>query len=275
MCPIGGKVLYAVPGVPYEMRDMVLGTVLPDLQVRSGSVSVIGSRVLRTWGHSESGLAEMLSDRITHLDVAGNPTLAFLASGVEGLKVRLTAKAAGTDEVARLLDEEATVVEALLGDLVFSSRDETMEQVVLDLLRADGRTLAIAESITGGFLTGRISATPGAGGVLRGGVVAYDSEVKFDVLGLSPGGVINEDAAMVMADGVRTLLDADVGLATTGVAGPSREEGDEPGTVYIGLAVGDRIDAQRVRLPGDPERVRQFACITALNWLRLVLLGRR
>ena len=111
--------------------------------------------------------------------------------------------------------------------------------------------------------------------MLRGGVVAYDSEVKFDVLGLSPGGVINEDATMVMADGVRTLLDADVGLATTGVAGPSREEGDEPGTVYIGLAVGDRIDAQRVRLPGDPERVRQFACITALNWLRLVLIGRR
>ena len=164
VCPIGGKVLYAVPGVPYEMRDMVLGTVLPDLQVRSGSVSVIGSRVLRTWGHSESGLAEMLSDRITHLDVAGNPTLAFLASGVEGLKVRLTAKAAGTDEVARLLDEEATVVEALLGDLVFSSRDETMEQVVLDLLRADGRTLAVAESITGGFLPGASAPRPAPAG---------------------------------------------------------------------------------------------------------------
>jgi nicotinamide-nucleotide amidase len=275
VCPVGDKVVYAVPGVPYEMREMVLGTVLPDLQRRSGAVSVIESRVLRTWGHSESGLAEMLAERVAHLDVAGNPTLAFLASGVEGLKVRLTAKAGTVTEVAQLLDAEAAVVETLLGDLVFSSRDESMEHVVLDLLRSEGKRLAVAESITGGFLTGRISATPGAGDVLRGGVVAYDSEVKFDVLGLSPGGVVNEQAAMAMADGVRQLLDADVGLSTTGVAGPKQAEGEEPGTVYIGLAVGDRIEAQRVRLPGDPERVRQFACITALNWLRLVLLGRR
>jgi nicotinamide-nucleotide amidase len=275
VCPIGDKVMYAVPGVPYEMREMVLGTVLPDLQRRAGVVSTIESRVLRTWGHSESGLAEMLAERIVHLDGAGNPTLAFLASGVEGLKVRVTAKAGGPDEVAKLLDEEVAVVAAILGDLVFSERDETMEQVVIDLLRAEGRTLAVAESVTGGYLTGRLSSTPGAGDVLRGGVVAYDPEVKFDVLGLQPGGVVNEEAAVAMADGVRTLLEADVGLATTGVAGPAQAEGVEPGTVFLGLVVGDRTESQRVRLPGDPERVRQFACITALNWLRLVLQGRR
>ena len=87
------KVLYAVPGVPYEMKEMFLGTIIPDLQHRSGETAVIDSRVLRTWGQSESGLAEMLTSRMKELDDVGNPTLAFLASGVEGIKVRVTAKA--------------------------------------------------------------------------------------------------------------------------------------------------------------------------------------
>ncbi|NNF53719.1 MAG: competence/damage-inducible protein A, partial [Acidimicrobiales bacterium] len=90
------RILYAVPGVPYEMKEMVLGSIIPDLRRRAGEESVIASRVLRTWGQSESGLAEILADRIDELDSIGNPTLAFLASGVEGLKVRITAKA--TDE---------------------------------------------------------------------------------------------------------------------------------------------------------------------------------
>ena len=93
ICPVGDKVVYAVPGVPFEMRQMVSETIIPDLQRRVGMTAVIKSRTLRTWGQSESGLAEMLAERITELDTAGNPTLAFLASGIEGLKVRITAKA--------------------------------------------------------------------------------------------------------------------------------------------------------------------------------------
>ena len=94
ICPIGAKVIYAVPGVPHEMRTMLRGTVLPDLQRRAGVSAVIRSRVLRTWGHTESGLAELLAPRILELDLLGNPTLAFQASGIEGIKVRITAKAA-------------------------------------------------------------------------------------------------------------------------------------------------------------------------------------
>ena len=121
------KVIYAVPGVPYEMKEMVLGTVLPDLQVRSGITAVIESRVLRTWGQSESGLAEILSQRISDLEAAGNPTLAFLASGVEGIKVRITAKAATSSEVDRILQEEELFLRDLLGDLVFAVDEDNME----------------------------------------------------------------------------------------------------------------------------------------------------
>jgi nicotinamide-nucleotide amidase len=249
--------------------------VIPDLQQRAGVTSVIESRVLRTWGHSESGLAEMLGPRIAELDVLANPTLAFLASGVEGLKVRVTAKASSLQEVAAILDAEEEMLRTLLGDLVFGVDGQTMEAVVLDLLGQQGLTLAVAESVTGGYLAGRLTAVPGASKVFRGGVVAYASDIKHELLDVPPGPVVTEDAAMAMADGVRTRLGADVGLATTGVAGPDPQEGVRVGTVFLGMAIGDRVEAQYVRLPGDRERIRQFSCITILNLLRLTLEGRR
>ena len=104
LCPIGEQVIYAVPGVPNEMRTMMQGTILPDLQRRAGVAGVIKSRVLKTWGHSESGLAELLGDRISELDRIGNPTLAFQASGIEGLKVRITAKADDTRPTSASLE---------------------------------------------------------------------------------------------------------------------------------------------------------------------------
>ena len=145
VCPVGDKVIYAVPGVPYEMHQMMQATILPDLTRRAGFTRVIRSRVLRTWGHSESRLAELLAGRIDELDAIGNPTLAFLASGIEGLKVRITA--AGDDEAGamRLIAEEEPRVRALLGDTVFGIDQQTMESVVLDLLRERGLTLAVAE----------------------------------------------------------------------------------------------------------------------------------
>jgi nicotinamide-nucleotide amidase len=273
VCPIGDKVIYAVPGVPYEMKEMVEGTVIPDLQERAGLRAVIESRVLRTWGQSESGLAEMLAGRIAELDESGNPTIAFLASGVEGLKVRVTAKAATSQEATAILDDEERAMLPILGDLVFGRDDQTMESVVLDMLAERGLTLAVAESITGGYLTGRLTAVPGSSEVLLGGVIAYRPEVKFDLLGVPRGPVITEEAAMAMADGVRRRLGADVGLATTGVAGPDSLEGQKPGTVWLAMAIDDDVEAHLVRLPGDRERIRQFSCISLLNMLRLKMAG--
>ncbi|MGZ0229508.1 MAG: CinA family nicotinamide mononucleotide deamidase-related protein, partial [Acidimicrobiales bacterium] len=176
ICPIGdvktGQVIYAVPGVPWEMMAMFNGGILPDIAERAGVSAVIKSRTLRTWGMSESGLAEVLADEIDRLDEAGGVTLAFLASGWEGLKVRLTAKADTDAAVATLLAEEEAVVRQIIGDrLIFGIDDETMESAVLDLCKVQGRTLATAESLTGGLIASRLTGIAGASAVFRGSVV--------------------------------------------------------------------------------------------------------
>ncbi|MGK2949061.1 MAG: competence/damage-inducible protein A [Acidimicrobiales bacterium] len=268
LCPVGDKVIYAVPGVPWEMKEMLERAVLPDLAARSGHRQVIASRVLRTWGESESRLSELLAPRIEALDAGGNTTLAFLASGIEGIKVRLTARGSSEEETAGLLDAEEAEVRSVLGPLVFSSEDLPMEAEVGRLLRDRGLTLAVAESLTGGLVASRVVSVPGASEWFKGGVVAYDSQVKLDLLGVPAGPVVSEAAVLAMADGVRHLLGADVGLATTGVAGPAEQEGQPPGTVWLGVALGDRVEATLVRLPGDRERVRHMSVISLMDKLR-------
>ncbi len=268
LCPVGDKVIYAVPGVPHEMREMLERAVLPDIERRAGVQQIFVSRTLRTWGESESRVAELVGPRIEALDVAGNPTLAFLASGIEGLKVRLTARADTAEAANALLDLEEAEVRAVLGDLVFSSADESMEAVIGRLLCEQGLTLAVAESLTGGLVASRIVSVPGSSQWFRGGVVAYASEVKHAVLDVPDGPVVSEASAKAMAQNVRRLLGADVGLSTTGVAGPAYQEDQEPGTVWLGMAIGDDVDAVQIRLPGDRERVRQFSVISLLDRLR-------
>ena len=207
ICPLGNKVIYAVPGVPYEMAEMFERGILPDLRARmaeAGEEAVIVSRVVRTWGASESGLAEALQGRIDVLDAddeddegvpAGSVTLAFLASGIEGIKVRITARAATLPEGTALLDREEKAVreaiEAELGDIVFGIDDESMEVAVAAQLRARGLTLGVAESLTGGLIASRLVNVPGASSWFRGGVVAYHEQVKFDLLARAggPGGL--------------------------------------------------------------------------------------
>jgi competence/damage-inducible protein CinA-like protein len=275
ICPVGAKVVYAVPGVPHEMREMVTRAILPDLRERSGETAVIVSRTLRTWGDSESGLAETLAPLIERLDDAGNPTLAFLASGIEGLKVRLTAKAGSEAQAAALLAGEEREVRDILGALVFGTDDETMESAVLDLLRAQGRSLALAESVTGGLVAARVTSVPGASDVFRGSVVSYATAVKQEVLGVPDGPVVTADAAMAMAEGAARVMGADVGLALTGVAGPAEQDGQPVGTLFVGLCIDGASEAVHLRLPGDRDQMRQFATISALNLLRLRLLDRQ
>ena len=272
VCPVNDKVLYAVPGVPHEMREMLSGTVIPDLQKRAGVTAVISSRVLRTWGHSESGLAETLAGRIQELDRLGNPTLAFQASGIEGIKVRITAKAASAQAAEVILADEEARLRLMLGDLIFAVDDETMESVVIHMLRDRGLSLGVAESLTGGLMGARLTAVPGASEVFRGGIVSYASDVKFSLLGVPEGPVVTADAARAMAEGARRALGADVALATTGVAGPAEQEGQAVGTVFLGLAMDDASEAQQLQLPGDRQRIRQYAVISAVNLLRRRLM---
>jgi len=278
ICPLGHKVIYAVPGVPYEMSDMFDRGILPDLQRRmtenGESTGVIASRVLRTWGMSESGLADALAGHIGELDVpASNATIAFLASGIEGIKVRVTVRADDPDAAAGLLDAEETEIRRILsvaaGDVVFGVDDEAIEHAVARALAVEGLTLGLAESLTGGLASSRLVNVPGASQWFRGSVVSYASEVKFDVLGVPKGPVVSEEAAIAMAEGARRVLGADVGLSITGVAGPDPQDDQPPGTVFVGVARPDRkTEVVAFTVPGDRDRVRQYATIAALDLLR-------
>ncbi len=282
ICPIGpagasghsAQVIYAVPGVPYEMKEMVERAIIPDLHARSGETAVILSRTLRTWGESESGLAERIGPRLEALDVTGNPTLAFNASGIEGIKVRITAKASDVAAAHALLDEEEALLRGMLGRLVFGVDAQTMEHAVGTLLSDAGLTLGLAESVTGGIVASRCTDVPGASAWFRGGVVAYDTAVKLDLLDVADGPVVSEEAAAAMATGARTVLGADVGLAVTGVAGPERQDGEPVGTVIFGLDLAGEVSTRRVQLPGDRDRIRQFAAISLVDHLRHRLLDR-
>jgi nicotinamide-nucleotide amidase len=287
ICPVGHKVIYAVPGVPYEMADMFERGILPDLQRRMAergeSAGVIASRVLRTWGMSESGLADTLAAHIGQLDAEtarpeadagpGVATIAFLASGIEGIKVRVTVRSTDEAGAAELLDAEEVTIRRILteaaGNVVFGVDDEAIEHAVARALATDGLSLGLAESLTGGLASSRLVNVPGASAWFRGSVVSYASEVKFDVLGVPEGPVVSESAARAMAEGARRVLGADIGLAITGVAGPEPQDGRPPGTVFVGLALpGAASEATEFTVPGDRERVRQYATIAALDLLR-------
>lgn len=271
LCPVGDKAIYAVPGVPHEMEYMVASAVVPHLLEKSGERGTILSRSLKTWGSSESGLSERIASRV---DTQTNPTIAFLAKGIEGLIVRITAKAPTPEEAEALVAAEERILRDELGELVFGVDDETMESVLSDLLRERGLTLGLAESLTGGLVGSRISDAPGSSEIFRGSIVSYASEVKRSILGVTAERVVSGECAMQMAEGARRVLGADVGLAVTGVAGPTEQEGRPVGTVYFGLALpGSEPEAVEVRLPGDRLRVRQFSTITLLNLARLRLLG--
>jgi nicotinamide-nucleotide amidase len=275
--PAGEKVIYAVPGVPYEMTEMMERIIIPDLIRRGGDVATIRSRVLRTWGMAESTLAERIAPRLDALEAPGAApaTIAFLASGMEGIKVRVTAKGADDAAVQAVLDAEEADLRAILGDIVFGVDDENMEVAVSKVLLGRSATLAVAESVTGGLIASRLVSVAGASKWFRGGIVSYASDVKFDLLDVAEGPVVSEAAAIQMARGVVARLGSTIGLSVTGVAGPDTQDGQPVGTVFVGVSDGETAFAEMIKVPGDRERIRQFATIGALDILRRHLLGLR
>lgn len=269
---VDGKWLFAVPGVPAELVPMLDEQILPLLQKESG-IGVVVSRVIRTYGESESRVGELLADIY---DTATNPTVAFLASAAE-IKVRLTAKATTAEEAEELIAPVEARVRERLGRLVFGIDEDTVEAVIMRLLEERGWKLGTAESATGGMIAARITSVPGASRVFRGSVVAYQREVKERALGVSPGmidehGVVSEPVAIAMAEGAAVRLDADVVVSVTGSAGPDPEE-QEVGTMVIGVRTPERTMARTLRLPGDRERIRTYTTTGALHLVRLALTG--
>jgi nicotinamide-nucleotide amidase len=266
ICPIGAKVIFAVPGIPSEMKAMMNGTIISDLRRRSGATFAIKSRTLRTWGQAESRLAEMLAGRIAALDAAGNPTIAFLASGIEGIKVRITAKASDDRAALEMIEREEALVRDILGALVFGIDDETMELCVLRQMRRRNLTLAAAESVTGGLLAARLSATTGGAESFRGSIVCANDEAAKVLLGLQSDATASETSAQAAASASRRWFGSDIGISA--VAAPLQKGSALANTVFLGLDISGATFASSVKLPGDAERQRQFAVIGLLDFLR-------
>ncbi len=262
--------VFAVPGVPEEMALMLDEQVLPFLLEQAGGErGVLVSRVLRTWGESESRVAALLGDLY---DDSENPTVAFLASSGE-IKVRLTARAADRAAAGALIAPVEQEVRRRLGPRVFGADDQTVEAVLLGMLQERGWSLATAESATGGMVAARITSVPGASDVFRGSVVAYAADVKEELLGVDvTGGVVSEETALAMAAGAADGLGADVVIAVTGSAGPDPQE-REVGTMVIAVHTPADARARTLRLPGDRERVRTYATTSALHLARLAVAG--
>jgi nicotinamide-nucleotide amidase len=270
----GGARIYAVPGVPEEMVEMMEGTILPELVSEAGE-AVVRSRVLRCAGIGESALAERVDDLFSG---SANPTIAFLASSGE-VKVRITAKAATAEAAERLIDPIAEEVRGRLGDDVFTTEDETLEGAVVRLLTDAGTTLSCAESITGGGVGARITSVAGASEAFVGSAVVYRNDAKAAVLGVSrktlegPGSV-SEECAREMAAGARRVFGSDLGLSLTGAAGPESHGGVPPGVIWIALEGDDVAHARGFQVPGERDRVRRWAEQAALDLVRRHLEGR-
>ena len=270
--PSGARV-YAVPGVPAEMVEMMEGTILPELEARE--TAVVRSKVLRCAGIGESALAERVDDLFTG---SANPTIAFLASSGE-VKVRITAKAATAADADALIEPVAEEVLRRIGDEVFTADDESLEEAVVRLLSAAGKTLACAESITGGGVGARITSVPGSSEVFAGSAVVYRNEAKASLLGVSRAtldgpGPVSEACAREMAAGARKVYDTDLGLSLTGAAGPEPHGGAPPGEIWVALGGDDVTHARGFRVPGERERVRRWAEQAALDLARRYLEGR-
>jgi len=268
---VAGRPVCAVPGVPAELVAMVDAVVVPLLGERAGPRRPLLTRQLRVAVLGESEVAR----RLTAVEQAVPPDvrLAYLASPGEVL-VRFT----GRDAV--VLADLAGRAADLLGDVVSGTDAETLPATVLRLLRAGGATVAVAESLTGGRVTAALVDIPGASTALVGGLVAYASAVKRDLLGvdaalLAEGGAVQPEVAAAMARGVRQRLGTTYGVATTGVAGPDPQDGQPPGSAHVAVAGPDgllRVDSPALR--GDRERIRTLAGVRALDLLRRVLLDR-
>ncbi|MEM9359423.1 MAG: CinA family nicotinamide mononucleotide deamidase-related protein [Pseudomonadota bacterium] len=259
VCPVGDKVIYAMPGVPHEMKEMMQGTVLPDLQRRAGYQGVIRSRVLRTWGLSESGLAELLDDRINELDETGHATLAFQASGIEGIKVRITAKAADDASAVEVLDAEEAHLRPILTNAIFGIDDETMETAVLKTLREHGRKLAAVETLTGGILSSRLTLANPEMDIFKGATIK--SMTDADRL----AGEQSEALALRLAQEARDLHTADIGLS---VVTPSASEEATPGTIIMGICCEEVSFTKLTVLQPGRERMRNYSVISVLDLLR-------
>lgn len=263
------SIVFALPGVPWEMEAMLTKTVIPLLAQRSGA-GAIASREVLVVGLGESHTHEKIADIV---EAQSNPTIAYLAgSGL--VRVRISAKADTEAEALGLIRPTEEEVRQRLGTDALPGTFGSVAATLAELLRGRGARVGAAESLTGGLLGSELTAAGGASDFFCGSLVCYTNEAKRDVAGvpesiLQGPGAVSEEAAAALAEGAAQRLDADLGLSTTGVAGPGEQDGKPVGTIYVGATFGGKTEARLVKGYGDRENIRRSAVTAALD------LGRR
>jgi len=259
-----------LPGPPREMKPMFDASVAPVLKQRVGDVLIL-RRKLSIFGLTESRTDELAAPIYTKYK---NPSTTILFKDGQ-IELHLTAQVKSEAEGNRLLDELAGQLDEALGDYVYSRREnETLEQVVGDLLRWRGYSLATAESCTGGLLAGRITEVPGSSEYFLEGVVTYSNEAKTRMIGVPAAmieehGAVSEPVACAMAEGVRKLAGSTFGIGITGIAGPGGGSEEKPvGLVHIALAEDGNVTPRKLIFPGDRQFIRTLAANSAMDMVR-------
>lgn len=264
----GGKVLILLPGPPREMTALFEEEVRPRLSKYTDSI--LYSTVLRILGIGEGHMAEKIDHIISKQN---NPTVAPYAKEGE-VTLRITAKAKDEEAAKAIIKPVVSSIREVLQEDIYGEGDVTLEEVVAKLLIEKELTIATAESCTGGLLAGRLINYPGISKVFLNGVVTYSNEAKQKLLKvktetLKHFGAVSEETAMEMARGVAELSHTDIGISTTGVAGPTGGTADKPvGLVYVGLYIKGEVKVKRLDLWGNRNKIRERAVINALDWLR-------
>ena len=268
----GDTLVVALPGVPWELKEMWEGTVEPMLRARPGAGAGHAVRRIRTFGIGESMAAEMLSE----FEWRGSEVEIGTRAQLDGLTVVLRGPA--TPEGIRKLDTVQERICAILGDRVFGVDSEGLPEITGELLRRSGLTVAVAESCTGGLVAKRLTDVPGSSDYFVGGVTAYSDAIKTEVLGvpaelLAAHGAVSNEVAAAMAEGAARLLHADCALSTTGIAGPGGGSEEKPvGLVFIGSVVQEVTQVEQLRLFGRRDQIRERAAMAAVDLLRRRLL---
>ena len=264
------RFLAVLPGVPYEMKDLLKNEVVPRLRAHLGQ-RVIRHRMLLTTGIGESNLNEEIGNVSALLD--RSLRLAFLP-GTDGVRLRLSAYGASAEEVEKRLDKLETRLRSRIDKFIFTAGEGSLEAVVGEALRRRSMTLALAESCTGGYVANQFTNVSGASAYILGGVVAYSNAAKTGLLNVDPAvleaeGAVSRRVALQMARGARKLLQADIGISTTGIAGPTGGTPGKPvGTVWIGYADARGEKARLLHLKKDRMLNKALTSTAVLNLVR-------
>lgn len=267
-----GKVLIVLPGPPREIKPMFEDYVVPFL--KKYSTNILKSKVLRICGIGEGVMAEEIKDII---DNNTNPTVAPYAKDWE-VTLRITAKCPTEDEAIKLIEPVEKQIRDRLGKNIYGEGETTLEAVLANLILDKNFTISTAESCTGGAIASKLVNHPGISSVFMEGAVTYSNEAKMRRLNvktetLEKFGAVSEETALEMAEGIAKTSGTNIGLSTTGIAGPEGGTEEKPvGLVYIGLYINGETKVKKLLCSGSREMIRRRATITALDWVRRELL---